>query len=494
MRNIINKLAILLSLFTVGFVSCTPEFTEPPVKKNVYEGKATHTIAQFKSAYNSDFRRIDDNVIIRGIVNATDVSGNIYKKLYLQDETGGIEVSIDATSLYTKYRVGQEIYIECKGLYVGKYGGVLQLGYPYMKNGAEAIGRMPQIVSESHIFLNGAADKIVTPVSINSISELTADMTDKLITINKVFFTDGGRLTFAEKSSQYPTSREFIDIKGKKGIVYTSSYAKFALDTLPKGQGPVTAILSSYNGQWQLIIRDKKDIGTFDPSVVTPPTPPVFDGDANKTIAEFKGLYNDDLKLITDDIILKGIVTSSDETGNIFKKIYIQDATGAIELNINAKNLYNTYKQGQEVFVVCKGLYMGKYGGVHQIGDTYNGKIGQMTESAAGDHIFTKQPAGPLVVPAATDITSLTLDMVDKLVTIKDLTFTNGGVNTYAGSKATAEELKDAAGNAIILYTSNYASFAGTTLPQGKVTITAIASMFNGKWQLIIRDLNDVVK
>lgn len=500
MKKKVSILA-LLCMFVAGFMGCSPDFDEPPAKEYKYEGKATHTIAQFKNAYSSNFAQITDNVVLRGVINATDESGNIYKKMYLQDETGGIEISIDATSLYTTFKVGQEVFIECKGLYVGKSYGLTVLGYPFKKDGAYEVGRIPQIIGLSHIFKNGKADKPILPIVVNSISELKPEMTDQVVTIKKIFFINGGTQPFAYKGTSSPsTSQSFVDANGRTGVVYTSSYARFATDLLPKGQGSITGIISSYNGQWQLIVRDRNDIGTFDPSVVDPPKPPAYTGNATHTIAQFKALYNADLAEITDNIVLKGIVTSSDQSGNIFKKIYIQDETGAIELNIGVKELYKRYQPGQEVFVECKGLYMGKYGGVHQIGVKYlntkynTWQIGQMSENDAYDHIFTKQGPGPLVTPISTTIAGLTPDMVDQLVTISGLQFTNAGKNTYAGSSNTSEELKDNAGNSIILYTSSYASFAGTKLPEGSVTITAIASMYNGKWQLIIRDLNDVVK
>jgi hypothetical protein len=497
-----NQFAIILTVlcgFLAGLSGCTPEFDEPAVKEYKYEKAATLTIAEFKSKYNTDFAQITAPVILKGVVNATDETGNIYKRLYLQDETGGIEISIDASNLYTKYRVGQEIFIECQDLYVGKYSGVLQIGYPYLKNGVETIGRMPEIVAKSHIFLNGTPDKNVTPTVVNSISELTESMLDKVITIKGIFFTNGGKESFASKTKT--TSQEFTDSKGIKGIIYTSNYATFAQNILPKGLGTITAILSSYNGTWQLIIRDKNDIGTFDPSVTEPPKPPVYTGNANKTIAELKAQFTADLTEITDDIVIKGVVTSSDETGNIYKKFYIQDETGAISIAVNAKELYKTYQPGQEVFVECKGLYVGTYGGVLQIGQKYiNTKtnvtqIGQMTDAQARTHIFFKQDPGALVTPIVTDIASITPDMQDKLITIKNVTFTNGGKNSYAADKVnTSEELKDANGNSIIVYTSGYATFASTILPTGPVTITAILSQFKGTWQLLIIDTKDVVK
>lgn len=505
MKRIVTIIAVL-SWFLAGFTGCSPEFDEPPAKEYKYEGKATHTIAQFKSQFNSDFTKITSDVILKGVVNATDESGNIYKKLYLQDETGGLEISLDATSLYTQFKVGQEIFIECKDLYVGKYNGITQLGYPYSKNGNDAIGRMPQKVAMEHIFKNGLPNiKAVTPIVVNSLADLTVGMTDQLVTIKDIFFTNGGAQTFATKGAQYPSPQEIIDSKGIKSAVYTSTYAKFAFDKLPKGLGSITVILSSYNGTWQLIVRDRNDIGTFDPSVTEPPKPPVYTGNATHTIAQFKTQFgNTDLAEITENVVIKGIVSSSDQSGNIFKKLYIQDETGAISIGIAIKELYKTYKPGQEIFIECKGLHVGKYGGVLQVGQKFlNTKtniwqIGQMSEAEAVTHIFKKQDPGALVSPTITDIASITPDMLDKLVTIKNVTFTNGGTNVYATKNAnnapTMEELKDAQNNVISIATSAYASFAATTLPTGPVTITAILSQYNGTWQLIIVDLKDVVK
>lgn len=482
-----------------GVVGCSPEFDTPEYKESQYTGAATMTIKAFKEKFtNKAPVEIKENIVLRGIVNASDSCGNVYKKIYFQDLEGttGLELVVDGSSLYKICNVGQEIFVECKGLYVGNYEGYTAIGTPFAKsNGDLTIGRMPLFLAKEHIFKQGRRDVSKVKIqTINSLSELTPDMVDRVITIKNIYFTGGGKDVFADKTSQYPTSREISDLKGIKSLVYTSAYATFSQKTLPKGMGSITCVATKYGSTWQLLIRDYNDVGTFDGTDVEPPKPPVFEGNATHTIAEFKSLYNDDIKQIAEDVVLRGVVTSSDQSGNIFKKIYIQDETGAIEININAKSLYQTYQPGQEVFVVCKGLYMGKYGGVHQIGDIYNGKIGQMTEIASKEHIFTKQGPGPLVTPTVTDIASLTPNMVDKLVTIKNLTFTNAGKNPYAGDKPTSEELKDAANNSIIIYTSNYASFKSTILPSGPVTITAIASMYNGKWQLVLSDIKDVVK
>ena len=108
---------------------------------------------------------------------------------------------------------------------------------------------------------------------------------------------------------------------------------------------------------------------------------PVFTGDygkadvykpvtltPNKTIMELKSLYKNAPVKIEDGIIIGGQVISEDRSGNIYKSIYIQDATGAIEVKIGKNSLYNDYKLGQWVYVKCSGLTLGDYKGMIQLG------------------------------------------------------------------------------------------------------------------------------
>jgi hypothetical protein len=77
--------------------------------------------------YTGTLDSIEDDIIIKGIVISSDQAGNIYKSLYIQDSTGGLNISLDKTNLYTIYKPGQKVYVKCKGLYLGAYGGVVQL-------------------------------------------------------------------------------------------------------------------------------------------------------------------------------------------------------------------------------------------------------------------------------------------------------------------------------------------------------------------------------
>lgn len=72
------------------------------------------------------------------------------------------------------------------------------------------------------------------------------------------------------------------------------------------------------------------------------------------------------------DYIIKGRVISSDQAGNFFKQLVIEDETGAIQVNIDSYDLYKSYQYGQEIVIDVTGLYVGAYGKLMQIGSTPN--------------------------------------------------------------------------------------------------------------------------
>ena len=68
---------------------------------------------------------------------------------------------------------------------------------------------------------------------------------------------------------------------------------------------------------------------------------------------------------IPDKVYLKTKVISSDELGNTYKSIYLQDAQGpekgAIEIKVGKGSMYTVYKPGQIIYVKCDGLELGNY-------------------------------------------------------------------------------------------------------------------------------------
>ncbi len=188
----------------------------------------------------------------------------------------------------------------------------------------------------------------------------------------------------------------------------------------------------SLKEEWQPVFT-----GEYDKPAVNQPV----DMEANTTIAELAAMYETGKPWTVDkNIVISGIVSTTDRYGNFYKSFYIQDETGGIELKLGKNGLYNDYLPGQRIYVDCRDLELGMYGyksgsgnGMVQIGfnnggdDTY--ETSYIESSILIDtHVFKGEVEGevkPIVIdaaelPGANDIQSPETHL-GQLVTIKNL-------------------------------------------------------------------------
>ncbi|RNC65404.1 DUF5689 domain-containing protein [Proteiniphilum sp. X52] len=297
--------------------SCERDFQAPPLTEPAYTGdEANMTIAKLKTLYANitDPVLIDVDYILRAIVIGNDISGNIYKQIYIQDETGGINMGVDQNSIFTEFRVGQEIYVRLKGLYMVMYGEQLQIGY-----GQTNANRIPWEIFNFYVHKNKWPQaKNSVPKTIK-LSQLDQSMVNTLVKLENVYFVDGGKLPFSE--SDATTNRILKDGDGNSIIVRNSNYANFAADILPEGGGTLIAILSKYRADWQLLIRSIEDCQQFGQ-----PIP----GSGGSTPADpgVTTYYSETFG--TADVSARPLI--ADYTGFDNKNVTYSDASGAVSL------------------------------------------------------------------------------------------------------------------------------------------------------------------
>jgi hypothetical protein len=274
---------------TALLTACQDDFDDNTPKLDIPVATSTPntTILELKQKFwESDLNycdKIEPNddgtrTIIHGYVVSSDRAGNVYKKLVIQDETASLAMSINANSLYNDYRVGQEIVLDVTDMYIGKYCGCLQLGWPdvYEKTGVIQTSFMGLEVFKKHAELNGLPDAAkVDTINVHRIadipvaSEELAEWQNQLIRLNNVHFEDGGTKAFTD-GYQITTNRILVDADGQKITVRTSGYATFREEMLPEGDGDVVALLDFYqtstdsdSSPWQLTIIDANGVMNF---------------------------------------------------------------------------------------------------------------------------------------------------------------------------------------------------------------------------------------
>ena len=256
--------------------------------------------------------------------------------------------------------------------------------------------------------------------------------------------------------------------------------------------------------------------------------PPVmrYNGKANATIAQIQALrtlgdapdtfISDSLCLATvgeKEMVITGIVTSTDKYGSAYKEMFLQDETGGISIRINNTSYYAKYRIGQRIFVKMNGLYIGNYVsgtryGFYQIGLSYpNGSMEYISSQIENSNIFRDN------YPDVSQIKIKTISSTDEIVPgiggdyhkrvcLENCRFVaaNGTVKYFepSGTLSTISqniELSD--GTTIQARISQYCTFANDILPEGMLNITGILSMYYNPpyspYQLIICSLEDVV-
>lgn len=306
-----NIIAAFLTVSTLFLGSCYGDF-DPVAEKVSGNLVANYTIDSLIKTYVSPIGDLptripglfsvdtipsNKDVIISGVVTSNDNEGNIYKYMVVQDSISGkaIKISVDAGNLSAIFPLGQVVAINCRGLAIGRYADMLQLGTPFYKTesgkvGYE-IGRIPYPAfikrTQAGKYAVKRLAQMVDTVTISEILNGGTAMHNKLVCIKNAYFTGYGadfgkpkEITvdslkiFAPSTNGvgFPQSREIKDGTGSI-FVATSEYSKFAKNRLPERAivGNITAIVGWYNDKdvtldnskiyHQLTLRAINDLG-----------------------------------------------------------------------------------------------------------------------------------------------------------------------------------------------------------------------------------------
>lgn len=240
---------------------------------------------QFATIINSDngYKLIEKDMMIKAVVTGNDVSGNIYNQVSVQDASGAIIIAINGSGLSGYLPVGQEILVNLKGLYIGSYKKLPQIGGVNTKlsDGSLGMGKIERAIWNEHFkILNpGEADaSMVVPEEFDrtKLNNLTKEEKAafaaymeanvcKLMTLKKVKFASANG-TNVWASDDTNTSLELIDaetgtrINKNNLVVRNSGYSKFANEVIPQGVFDITGIFTRFGNTWQIVLRNTDDL------------------------------------------------------------------------------------------------------------------------------------------------------------------------------------------------------------------------------------------
>lgn len=236
MKNIKKYSGIVLLAF-VTLAACKKEHDTPPLNaisavitldslRNIYQGAPVH--------FTQDYS-------VYGVITADETDGNLYKNLYVQDESAAINIRLMNSG---GFYIGDKVRIYLNGTVLSNYNGVLQLD---------------SVVNGKNI-VRQASNVAVQPLDVN-ITDINSSLQSQLIRVNNVeFAVDEIGKTYADGANQLSENRILNDCSGNTIIVRTSGFANYANLPVATGHGALVAIVGEYNGDMQLYIRRYSEI------------------------------------------------------------------------------------------------------------------------------------------------------------------------------------------------------------------------------------------
>mgnify|MGYP004629398865 CR=1 FL=1 len=238
------------------------------------------TVDKLAATVANDTIKITEDWQLKARVVGNDIQGNIYNEVAVEDESGeGVLICIQKGGLYGVLPVGQEIFVNLKGLYIGIYGNNVQIGTPYTNSSGRTFpSRMSFNTWNEHFKILGEPDASKVVPEEFDVTKLKDEAyvkshRGKLMTLKNVELDKAdGKTAWApesEKDGGNGVSRT-VKINGKANslmVVRSSTYADFAAKAMPKGKVNLTGIFtvyatnpSKYGYTWQILLRSENDI------------------------------------------------------------------------------------------------------------------------------------------------------------------------------------------------------------------------------------------
>ena len=225
----------------------------------------------------------------------------------------------------------------------------------------------------------------------------------------------------------------------------------------------------------------------------TPDAKPIeenFNGNLT-SISAIKGNYNPTTAEIytfqNSETFIEGFVISSDEAGNFYKKLIIQDKaanpTSGIQILIDETALFQTYEFGRKIYVKLDGLSLWLNNGVFQLGVQNRGDVVAIPAALIDKHIIRSAITSE-IKPLLLDIKDFSEAYRNLYVRLENVQFNKNLIRedqrfTFAAEvtdrfdgERQIESCKT--GSASFLSTSTFSDFKSLLLPPFSGTIEGV--------------------
>lgn len=195
----------------------------------------------------------------------------------------------------------------------------------------------------------------------------------------------------------------------------------------------------------------------------------------------------DEITTFTEDQIFEAYVVSSDEAGNFYKELIVQDKPenplAGITVKLNMGSYFQFFNFGRKLIFNLNGLSIGEMNGVVTLGVQNGKRIENIPAPVIGDHIFRTSEVAE-ITPLSIEAAQFSDRYENLYVQLSHVQFSNFLVNPQNPFSYASEDIDEFDGERrvescigdfpFILSTSTYADFKGMLLPAGNGSLKGI--------------------
>lgn len=181
--------------------------------------------------------------------------------------------------------------------------------------------------------------------------------------------------------------------------------------------------------------------------------------------------------VVDRQIVVQGSVTTSDSCGNFYQSLVVEDLSGAMELRFSFYDIYSLFKFGEVISVSLKGKMLRYENGI---------LCADMGSFAMASKSVLRQGYIDIVRAKRVEIPEIDSTLIGRTVMVTGGEFANGAMMPWSG-----EQRYVVGKESIVVYTTPYAKYANQILPQGKVSLRGVVTIFKGKFQLKLSSPSD---
>lgn len=186
-------------------------------------------------------------------------------------------------------------------------------------------------------------------------------------------------------------------------------------------------------------------------------------------------------------IVMEGYVISSDEGGNFYKKLVLQDKisnpTAGIQILIDDTALFATFNFGRKIYVQLDGLSLNYNNGIFQLGIQNRGNVVAIPKSLLDEHLIRSSETFE-ITPLPLEIRNFSESNKNLFVQLTNVQFNKNLVRNEANLTFAAEisdefdgvrQLESCeTGATAMLSTSTFADFRSLILPENSGNIKGV--------------------